>query len=276
MALGEKITRAALAEPSITGLIMFGSQARRPEAGWWLADAESDWDFQVITRKPIVLFAPDWLKKEGLEPLVYAVRRATFGGVPKIGAIFPDGEVDFVVLPHGKLKLLRILTKLGFHRRSEMVRRNAQDLAMVMRSGRKFLKDDNGWERFYERLVNAVPDPRLNDSQVRTLAAGFVFDHTWIKRKIARGEFVAAQRMLHQSLIETNFRLLHELRLRRGQKSFREVRRVEQIASAEELEKIAIETAANKQALQAAIDKTARTITDLANGLLPEGWSWPL
>jgi hypothetical protein len=79
---------------------------------------------------------------------------------------------------------------------------------------------------------------------------------------------LAAQRMLHHSLAETNFRLLHELRLRRGEQSYPEARRGELILSDIELSMITVDATPNREALRSAVDKASSTCRSLVHALM--------
>jgi hypothetical protein len=274
--LADSLTAWAASEPSVKGLILIGSKARPVNDTVWAADAQSDWDFQIISSQPQTFLDPGWAKSlGGLQMVAYASRTARIGGVPKINAVFQNTEADFVVLPAGILFLLKCLVRSGLHRRSEAVRRRLQDLALIIRPGWKFLKGASAWEPFYLNAVLEVPDPRLNDDDLRRLADGFVCDYVSIGRKINRGELIAAQRLMHRDLAETNFRLLHELRLRRGDRSFPEARRIELVASCHELEKVTVNALVEPTQLRAAVQRAAATCRALLRDLVGENWQWP-
>ena len=146
-----------------------------------------------------------------------------------MNAVFAETEADFVVIPERAIRRMRMLVALGLHRRPGKVRRRLQDLAIVIRPGWRFLKGRSRWEPFYRKIVAEVPDPRLGDDVARQLAEGFACDYVWTLRKIVRGELRAAQRMLHRELADTNYRLLHELKLRRGERTFPEARRLDKL-----------------------------------------------
>ena len=272
--LGEKIAAWAAGEPSVEALVLIGSRVREAKDKVWAADAQSDWDFLVISSRPEMFSTPAWLKKLGAKPVAYAVRTAQIGGVPKIAAVFADTEADFVIQPVPLVRQVRSALARGAHRRPGPVRSALQDLAVVIRPGWKFLKGAKAWEPFYRRAVAAVPDRRLDHAEARSLAEAFVCDAVWTRRKIARGEFLAAQRMLHRSLAETNFRLLHELRLRRGVRSFPEARRIERVARSAELSAVSISAAPNAKSLRTALAKSSATLRKLMSALAP-GWRWP-
>ncbi len=112
-----------------------------------------------------------------------------------------------------------------------------------------------------------VPDPRLDDAAVRNLAACFRCDQRWLERKLARRELVAAQRMLHLGLVEANLRLLHELRLRRKERSFPEGRRLERIAPRAVVGAVTVSARPTRSALRSASRKAGVTCASLVREL---------
>jgi hypothetical protein len=256
--------------------VLIGSRERANGDRIWRADSLSDWDFQIITSRPAMFGDRDWTRGlVGTEVRAYAARTARIGGVPKVNAVFAGAEADFVIIPTKLLRRIKAATALGKHRREGPLRRSLQDLAVVIRPGWRFIKGGRAWEAFYRRVVREVPDPRLGDGAARRLAEGFFCDWIWTRRKIARGEFLAAQRMLHRELAETNYRLLHELRLRRGDRSFPEVRRIERIAGPAELAAVTVESRPRRAALEAALEKSAAACKSLMRSLVGGEWRWP-
>ena len=273
---GEAMARWADQNQAISGLVLIGSRERPDTDELWRADAHSDWDFQVITSKPKQFENALWTRDiSGFELRAYAVRTAIIGGVPKVNAVFSKAEADFVIIPTTSARLLRLCIWLGLHKKGGRVRRHVQDLAEVIRPGWRFLKGGDRWEGLYRGAVDAVSDPRLEDNEVRRLAEGFVCDYVWILRKITRGELVTAQRMLHLSLAETNFVLFHELKLRRGERTFTKARRIEWVAKKEELMDLGIEAPLESHALRVAAEKNAKTCRKLVEALIGGAWRWP-
>jgi hypothetical protein len=218
---GKIMAAWAAQEPAISGLVLIGSRERPKRDVVWRPDAQSDWDFQIIASRPQLFADRGWTRDlAGMDVLAYAARTARIGGVPKINVVFAGVEADFVIIPANLFLRAKPAVALGQHRRAGRLRRMLQDLAIVIRPGWRFLKGERAWGTFYHRVVAEMPDPRISDVAAVQLAEGFFCDTIWTRRKIARGELLAAQRMLHRELAETNFRLLHELRLRRGLRSF--------------------------------------------------------
>jgi len=164
---------------------------------------------------------------------------------------------------------------LGLHKRVASVQRGLGEFALVMSFGQVVLKGGPAWQEFYTRAVKEVPLAHLTDEDAVALAEGAYVDATSIMGKLERGEYVAVQRWLHRSLVETNFRIMHELRVRRGQVSYPDGRRVEQLLSPAELAtvrfEVALEPASLKAAIVAAVAGTRKLITELT-GKAP---TWP-
>ncbi len=271
---GEAMTAWAQRTPAVKALVLIGSRERKATDEIWRADPESDWDFQIITSAAGRFSNSDWTREIGknFEIRAYASRVARIGGVPKVNAIFTGVETDFVILSAGMMRLLKWLVLLGRHRMEGKVRRGLQDLAIVIRPGWRFLHGSEAWDPFYRKVVAEVPDLRLSDEAARGLAHAFACEQLWTLRKIARGELSAAQRMLHRELAETNFRLLHELKLRRSERSFPEGRRIERVASARELEAVCVRATLDAGQLRAAVDHSATTCERLMRDLVGETW----
>lgn len=254
--------------PTVKGLVLIGSRERSADDQVWAADAQSDWDFQIISSAPEMFAKRDWTNElTGTELKVYAPRVARIGGVPKVNVIFAGAEADFVIIPARRLMLAKLAMALGRHRREGKLRRGLQDLAVVIRPGWRFLKGGAAWDGLYRRVVAEVPDLRLRDEEACGLADVFLCEAVWVRRKIDRGELVAAQRMLHGELAETNFRLLHELKLRRGERSFPEARRIERVTSPADLAAVTVNAALEVEALQRALNRCEATMLDLLREL---------
>jgi len=273
--LSEKIAAWAARESTVQALVLIGSRVRAGDDAVWAADTQSDWDYLVISSAPRLFADAAWTRGLGVTPKLYVARVARLGAVPKIAALFAEGAADFVIQPAAKFRLVRAAMVFGLHRRDGALRRRLQELAVVIRPGWRFLKGADQWEPFYRRVVAEVPDARLGDPEARALADGFVFDAVWTQRKIERGEFLAAQRMIHRELAEVNFRLLHERRLRRGVRSFPEARRIERVASASELMAVTVNATPDADALRAAVEKSSATLRESMGALVPD-WRWPL
>lgn len=268
--LTESFSAWAARTPGTEALVLFGSRARG------MADELSDWDFHLIADKTGFSLDAAWTLGLGLgRPLAYAVRDAIIGSNARISVVWPGADVDFVVLPSRSMKLARLAVAAGLHRRSPSLRRRLADMALIIRPGYRFFHGEARWDAFYRRVRDEVPDPQPLPFDLVRRAELFVADYVWIRGKIARGEFLAAQRVLHRSLVETNLELLAQLRRRRGQAGWPEGRRIESWASPEELAEVSVLSRPEPRALESALGRCAETFRHLIGQLETGGWRWP-
>jgi predicted nucleotidyltransferase len=254
---------------------VFGSHARALSGEGQPADPWSDVDLQIVTTRPGRYRDRAWTAQlKGQELHAYAVR-PVFGGVQKVTALFSGGEADFVIIPYRRLWLGRLAFSLGLHRHVAGIQRGLGEFALVMSFGQKVLKGGPGWQRFYTRAVQEIPLAHLTDEEARSLGEGAYVDANSILGKLARGEYVAVQRWLHRSLIETNFRIMHELRVRRGLVSYPDGRRVEQLLSPAELAMVRFEVGLDETSLRAAIFASLAGTRKLLTELTGKVPTWP-
>ena len=254
---------------------VFGSHARSLSGEGQPADPWSDVDRQIVTTRPDRYRSRAWTAQlQGQALHAYAVR-PVFGGVQKVTALFSGGEADFVIIPYRRLWLGRLAFNLGLHRRVAGIQRGLGEFALVMSFGQKVLKGGPGWQRFYTRAVKEIPLAHLTDEEASALGEGAYVDATSILGKLARGEYVAVQRWLHRSLIETNFRIMHELRVRKGVVSYPDGRRVESLLSPEELAAVRFEVGLDEASLRAAIFTATAATRRLVAELTGRTPTWP-
>jgi hypothetical protein len=207
---------------------------------------------------------------------VYAAQTARVGSVPRVNAIFAQAVVDIKVIPAGRLRMAKLLVALGLHRHEGWLRHGLRDLAIVIRPGWRFFKGGATWNPFYRRIVAEVDDARLGFTEVARLASIFLCEANSVRVKIARGELVAAQLILHRDLADISFRLLHEARLRRGERSFPDARRVEWVATPSELAAISVSARLDAGEMTVALARSETTLRELMTALTGGRWTWPL
>lgn len=265
--------RWAESDAAVRALVLIGSRAQAGESGSGTADEFSDWDFQVVTARPEQFATSAWLAATGLgAPRAYVARLGRLGMATKISVVVPEGELDLVLIPAGRLRLAKLLLQLGLANRLAAARQALSGLALVLRGGHRVVKGEREWGTFFQRVVDEFPAPGLDDQAVRSLAEGFVCDYVSTKHKVERGEFLAAQRWLHHQLAEVNFQLLHELRQRTGAPSFPDARRLEFLAA--DAGRCAVNAAPTSASLGSAVEKSAATLRELMAVLVP-AWRWP-
>ncbi len=271
--LGEILERWALVEPSVILFVQIGSRAR--EAGSsFAADEASDWDYQIATTRPELFADRAWMQALGLSPLGYTVRSGRLDSAQKLTALLPEGELDLVLIPAAGLRGISQLAKTGQLNSQPQALAGVSDLAAVLQGGYRMLKGAEEFADIYRYAATQVPPPRISDEAACALAEGFVCDYVSTLRKVKRGELLAGQRWLHQLLIEINYRLLHELRLREGLASFPDARRIEFLAEPR-VSYITITTELTRGSLVAAVEKSGALCRSLMRDLVGERWQWP-
>jgi len=265
----DDLVRWAAGHPDVRALTLFGSHARGA------ADPQSDFDLQLIATRPAAFESREWVGSAlpGHALRAYSVRPA-FGGVRKVTALFDVGLMDIVVVPAGRMRLARALVAAGVHRRVGFVRRGLANVAVVMRPGFRVLKGGAGWHAFYARVVAEVPDERLDDALAQALGETSYLDYVGLERKLARGELRAAQRWLHAMVAETNFKLMHELRLRRGEPSFYDARRLEQTLSPADLAWVTVDARLDAVEIGIAAREAIRATHTLVRALTGRAPRW--
>lgn len=239
-------------------------------------DVGSDWDFQVVSDDVDAFRDGSWMVHENIGvPLVYIVRMGRLGSVSKVSVVLEEGELDLVIIPSFLFRLVATLCRLGvvgYFPRASIALRN---LGAVWKGGVNIIKGDLYVSSFVEAMRRVANVGRLDDRDVCALANGFVCDYVSAKRKLQRGEMVAAQRWMHVHLAEVNFQLLHEWRQRVGVATFPDARRVELVLSDKELELVKIVSSPNEASLSLALEKCADSCVELVGKLVGQEWSWP-
>lgn len=260
-------------DTNVRSVVLFGSRAR--ETGLPAAsDAWSDIDLHVIVRRVGAFTLRTALARLSRRPLQLLLVRAASGGVQKVTLLYADAEVDLVLIPSWQMRLARLGLALGWQRRIASLRHGLNEMSTIMRGGYRFLKGEAAWGGFYADVVVKMPGQRLNETEVRAAAEAFLGDYLWVRQKLARGELIAAQRGLHLQLADANFRLMHEWRLRNGQTTFREARRLERLLDASGLASLQVSARLDAAELRSAVDQALVTMQALVRDLLP-AWSPP-
>jgi hypothetical protein len=272
LTFGERFLKWAAGEPAICLVALIGSRART--SGEMQADEHSDWDFHVATTCPEIFKNGCWLAELGLTPLVYVERRGRLGTTRKVTAIFPDADVDWVILPADEFRACIEPAMTGLDRAPPSVQDTVINLAMVLQGGYRIFKGTAEFESFYGFVSTQLRAGRLSDDALCSLADGFVCDYISTLRKIVRGEFQAARRWVHHQLLEVNFRLLHELRLREGLPSLPDARRIEFLHESR-VEGFKMDVLLTRESLWAGAENAALTCRDLMRALVGVRWRWP-
>lgn len=254
---------------------MIGSRVRAStDVG--ASDELSDWDFQVVTSQPRLFGTSEWVHSAGLaSPLVYVVREGRLGHANKVSIVWPDGILDVVVIASYSLYVLRVLVALNAVGSVPRANQALRDWSLILKAGHSIIKAKRGWRSFLSSVANNIAPARLSNREVIRLADEFVCDYISAVRKVRRGEFMAAQRWLHCHLAETNFRLLHELRMRNGEESFPDARRIEDLPYNVWHKAVSVNATLECNSLIAAIERSAQTCRALMSTLTGGDWQWP-
>lgn len=268
------VARWLAAEPMVESAVLFGSSAATE--GVARTDRWTDFDLHLVVRDAVALERLDWARALPTEDFRFAAARPATGGVRKLTVVFAAGQLDLILVPRGQMRLARFGLVLGLQRRNARLAVALDEIHTCICRGYRFLKGEARWGGFYARIATEFAGVRLDDEAVAGLAGVAVVDHRWIAQKLARGELQAAQHQLHASLAAINFRLVRELRLRRGEPlpSFGLARHVESLLSPEELAWVAVDAACTRESLQAAADRSLAGTKALAAALRP-GWAFP-
>lgn len=258
------VTRVAAwaeARPDIAALVQIGSRVQPGGA----ADSWSDYDFQLITRRPAAYADPAVLTPIG--DVWLASAQPVFGGATKLTVILADAvEMDFVVLPHWQLRVA--LGALRFPAAESLwpppLRHGVRDLRIVACPGWRVIKGGPAWEARYRRLGTAVPWPPLDEPRFHALCAEFWAALVWVTKKIERGELRAAQREIHRVLLEKTWLLLENETRARGATARPEARRAETWLDPRRLAQTAIGTAPDAAGLRRSTAAIAELFADLA------------
>lgn len=261
------------AQPAVKAVVLFGSQARAQHAAA-TADHWSDIDLHVITSQPGRMERVNWAQELPELHFLLQIARPATGGVRKATVLFSEGEVDLVLVPSGKFRLAGWALRCGLHRRIGFLRAALNNLATILGGGYRCLKGERDWGWIYARIATEMPGFRIDDEEARRLADEFLADLLWVLQKLDRGELVAAQRILHRALVETNVVLLHEVRTRDGVPTFQQARRVEQLVTPDELKALQIDARLESAALRTAAWGAFTGLRSLMSRLVPD-WRVP-
>jgi hypothetical protein len=262
-------------EHAIQSAVLFGSSATS-KAVVALADGWSDIDLHLVTTASERLEHVSWEQALPSQQFRFQAVRPATGGVRKVTVFFSSGQADLVLVPAWQLRLVRWSMQLGMHRKVRSIQIGLNEISTCVRCGYRFLKGENEWGSFYARIAKEVPGVRVSDNEARNRADVFLSDLLWILQKLERGELSAAQHLLHRSLAETNFSLIRELRLRRGEPlpSFGLGRRVETLLPPHELSWVQVGARLETGELQTAAWRALDGLTSLMRELVPT-WGIP-
>jgi len=219
----DRLSKWAHAQADIKALVQIGS---RVQAGA-VVDKWSDFDYQLITSEPVRYLDGAFAAQLGPSWAVGA--RRAFGNAVKVSAVYEDAlEADFVILRHWEVRIATAALRWAQTERwwPLPLRQGTRDLRRVAGLGWKVIKGGPPWEDRYRRLTPFRA--ALTQKEFASLCGEFWSQLVWVRKKIQRGEFLAAQRAFHGVLLEHVFRLWEEETLQAGRAAWPEARRAEQ------------------------------------------------
>ncbi|MEY4941155.1 MAG: hypothetical protein RIQ93_2890 [Verrucomicrobiota bacterium] len=268
------VTEWIAAEKTIHAAVLFGSQVRAA-ANPAAADQWSDIDLHVVTNDPAFLEDLDWKRTLPEHRFCLRVVRPATGEVSKVTALFSEGELDLVLVPLQKLEQAQRAFEARLTSEGAVPLLAAlNNMATVMSGGYRFLKGERNWGKFYAAVVEELPGFRISDEEACRMADTFLCEHLWVLQKVQRGELIAAQRVLHRSLVETNVVLLHEARIRAGRPTYQQARRLEKLASRAELRGVRTSARLSRHELREAAWKALAGLKASMHKIAP-GWRIP-
>jgi hypothetical protein len=238
----------ANARSDIRALVQIGSRVQEGSA----ADSWSDYDYQLITTRPGRY--RDGSFADELGRCWAHGSRMVFGNSLKVTAVFEGAlEADFVVLRH--LEVLVAVTALRWPQTARLwpraLVRGVADLRGVVGSGWRMIKGGPVWERRYAR-ISYLSNP-LSQEEYNQWCGEFWSQLVWVAKKVGRGEYRAAQRGIHEHLIENTLRMLEQEALLGGLKAFPRGRRAELWLTPEQLKATDVSSRPERAALVEAL-----------------------
>lgn len=250
------LSRWAHSKADIRALVQIGSRAQAGAA----ADAWSDYDYQLVTTEPGWYADGSFCRELG--PCWAIGSHVAFGNALKVTAVY-DGalEADFVILRHLELVAATLALRWPGTRRfwPRPLATGISNLRIVVGPGWKMIKGGTPWEERYSRIT--PHRPALGEPEFRAICGDFWAQLVWAGKKVARGEFRAAERTLHAHLIEHALRLLQEEALLAGRQAFPLGRRAESWLTRAQLAATDFATAPNRADLMAALGRIAEVFS---------------
>jgi len=258
---------------NIRSAVVFGSTARVLNEGMGIREGKSDIDIHVVSTSAKWIGNVDWNEEIGKGEFCLCASRTATGGVKRWSIIYSSSQIDMVVVPAIMMYMAKLGYRLGLHRRIRSLHVALNEMASCLRMGYVFIKGEYQWGGFY-RDVSRLPGVRLVESEIVELANAAVCDCFWVLQKLERGELIAAQHVLHSRVVDTNLRLLREMRIRESLllPSFGLGRNLESLLKPSELAAIRVSSLANVNDLETATRGALAELQRLVYRLCPS-WS---
>jgi hypothetical protein len=220
----------ANARPDIRALVQFGSRVRNDGT----ADQWSDYDYHIITSDPRKYGDGAFARELG--PCWASATRVSFGNVVRVTAIYEGAlEADFIVLNNVEMRIVALA--LRWPSTSPFwpgpLKAGVSSLKIAAAPGWKVIKGGEAWERRYARITPSQAS--MTEADFERVCGEFWVELVWTAKKVARGEYRAAQRAIHEHLIENGLRIFREGALAEGRNAYFVGRRAESWFTPEQL-----------------------------------------
>jgi formyltetrahydrofolate synthetase len=117
-----------------------------------------------------------------------------------------------------------------------------------------------------------LPGVRLTDEDIIDLANVALCDCLWVLQKLENGELIAAQHVLHSRIVDTNLRLLREVRIRESLPlpSFGLGRKLEILLKPQDVASVCVSSLAQAEDLERGVRAALEELQKLARRLCPD------
>jgi hypothetical protein len=220
----------ANARADIRALVQFGSRVR----GDGTADRWSDYDYHIITSDPRKYGDGAFARELGA---CWAIAtRVSFGNVVRVTAIYEGAlEADFIVLSHAEMRVVALALRWPSTARfwPRALAGGVSSLKIAAAPGWRVIKGGAEWEKRYARITPSQAS--MTEADFGRICGEFWVELVWTAKKVARGEYRAAQRAIHEHLIENSLRIFREDALVDGRTAYFVGRRAESWFTPEQL-----------------------------------------
>jgi hypothetical protein len=260
---------------SIKSAVLFGSSAAVSKHGDTSHDPWADIDLHVIVPDASTIEGAAWNVELPEHGFCFHASRTATGRVRKVTVVFASGQIDFVIVPTGLMRIAALALRWRLYTKVRIIGDALNEMATCLHGGYQFLKGQDAWMNLYQHVC-LLPGVRLADHEIRNLANASICDVFWLFQKVKAGELIAAQHVLHSRVSETNLRLWRELRLRQNipLQSFGLGRRLERNVSQAERDLFSVSARLVPTELYVAAWRALDCLASLMANLEPN-WSIP-